>query len=134
MLSTSPIASLSSAPTGKLPSTLSASKERPTGSVEKARELKQAFGQFVGETFFGQMLSSMRKTVGEPAYFHGGMAERQFQARLDQQIAQDMAASGGGFADDLFRSEFPREAALLDAEESRPAADSLDQLASLRRR
>jgi hypothetical protein len=54
-----------------------------TGDVKQARELKEAFTQFVGETFFGQMLKSMRQTVQEPAYFHGGMAEEQFQARLD---------------------------------------------------
>ena len=104
-------------------------------SVENARDLKQAFTQFVGETFFGQMLKSMRATVGEPAYFHGGMAEEQFQAQLDQHLAQDMASAGaGGFADSLFRSQFPQEAALLDAE-AKPAGDNgLAALDALRRR
>ena len=39
-------------------------------------ELREKFTQFVGETFYGQMIKSMRSTVGKPAYFHGGQAER----------------------------------------------------------
>lgn len=103
--------------------------------VEQAKELKEAFGQFVGETFFAQMLKSMRANVGEPAYFHGGHAEEQFQARLDQQIAQELATGGGGFSDQLFESSFPREAALIGQVESEnEQASSLSQLDSLRRR
>ena len=103
--------------------------------AEQAKDLKEAFGQFVGETFFAQMLKSMRATVGEPAYFHGGHAEEQFQARLDQQIAQELASGGGGFSDQLFESSFPREAALLREVENGPEqASPLSQLDSLRRR
>ena len=43
-------------------------------------ELREKFTQFVGETFFGQMIKSMRSTVGKPAYFHGGQAEEAFRA------------------------------------------------------
>lgn len=83
-------------------------------SVEEAKVLKQAFSQFVGETFFGSMLKSMRQSVGEPAYFHGGEAERQFQSRLDQQMAADMATGQGAmFADSLFEHQFPQVAAQL---------------------
>lgn len=111
--------------------------------VAQAKELKQAYTQFVGETFFGQMLKAMRQSVGEPAYFHGGSAERQFQAQLDQHLAQDMGGAGaGGLADDLFASQFPEEAALLAeqvtlAEPVTPAAPTdspLAQLDHLRRR
>src|SRR5690606_35299167 len=38
-------------------------------AVGKAREVREAFTQFVGETFYGHMLKSMRSTVGKPAYF-----------------------------------------------------------------
>lgn len=101
--------------------------------LAKAEDLKKTFSQFAGETFFGQLMKSMRNTVGEPAYFHGGMAERQFQAQLDQQIAQDMASSGAAdFADGMFRQQFPEEAALLDAQQA--PADQLSQLDALRRR
>jgi len=54
-------------------------------------KLREAFDQFVGETFYGQMLSSMRKTLGKPAYFHGGRAEEIFQGQLDQVVAEQMA-------------------------------------------
>lgn len=122
-------------PVSKPVSLRNPSAARGESAVEQARELKEAFGQFVGETFFSQMLKSMRATVGEPAYFHGGHAEEQFQARLDQQIAQDMASSGEEFAEDLFESSFPREAALIKRHESSAAAESpLAVLDTLRRR
>lgn len=53
-------------------------------------ELREAFDQFVGETFYGQMLASMRKTQGKPAYFHGGRAEEIFQGQLDQVLAEQL--------------------------------------------
>ena len=45
----------------------------------------------MGETFFGQMLKSMRKTVGKPAYFHGGRAEEIFTQQLDQVLAEKLS-------------------------------------------
>lgn len=54
-------------------------------------ELRKAFDAFVGETFFGQMLKSMRKTVGKPAYFHGGRGEEVFTQQLDQVLAQKLS-------------------------------------------
>jgi peptidoglycan hydrolase FlgJ len=56
-------------------------------------ELRQAFDSFVGETFFSQMLKSMRKTVGKPAYFHGGRTEEIFTQQLDQVLAEKLTAS-----------------------------------------
>ena len=58
---------------------------------KQQRELRKTFDSFVGETFFGQMLQSMRKTVGKPAYFHGGRAEEIFTQQLDQVLADKMA-------------------------------------------
>jgi len=55
------------------------------------RELREAFDQFVGQTLFGQMLQSMRKTVGKPAYFHGGRAEEIFTRQLDQVLGEKIA-------------------------------------------
>lgn len=116
----------------------------PTGPmaerVAEAKELKQAFGQFVGETMFGSMLKSMRATVGEPAYFHGGSAERHFQARLDQQMAADLAeGQGAELAQSMFEQQFPDRAQLLrEHAESLAAAKplspgALDSLDALRR-
>lgn len=56
-------------------------------------DLRKAFDAFVGETFYGQMLEAMRKTQHEPAYFHGGQAEKTFREQLDQTLAQKMAES-----------------------------------------
>ena len=56
-------------------------------------ELRKAFDKFVGETFFGQLLRSMRKTVGKPAYFHGGRAEEIFQQQLDQVLVEKVTQS-----------------------------------------
>jgi peptidoglycan hydrolase FlgJ len=56
-------------------------------------ELRKAFDAFVGETVFGQLLRSMRKTVGKPAYFNGGRAEEIFQQQLDQVLAKNISES-----------------------------------------
>jgi Rod binding domain-containing protein len=56
-------------------------------------KLREAFGQFVGETFFGQMLKAMRKTQNKPAYFHGGRGEEVFQQQLDQVLAEKLTAA-----------------------------------------
>jgi len=66
-------------------------------------ELREAFDAFVGETFFAQMLSAMRKSVGKPAYFHGGRAEDVFQGQLDQVLAEEMTkASAAQFTGPMF--------------------------------
>lgn len=66
-------------------------------------KLREAFDQFVGETFYGQMLSSMRKTLGKPAYFHGGRAEEVFQGQLDQVLGEQLAkASADSFTGPMF--------------------------------
>jgi peptidoglycan hydrolase FlgJ len=66
-------------------------------------KLRETFRQFVGEAVFTQLISSMRKTVQEPAYFHGGQAEKTFQAQLDQQLAQEITKSSADkFADPMF--------------------------------
>lgn len=70
-------------------------------------ELRQAFQSFVGETFYGQLLQAMRKTVGNSAYFHGGRAEEVFRGQLDQVIASKLASSeGNSFAEGLFELQF----------------------------
>jgi len=96
-------------------------------------ELKEKFTQFVGETFFGQMIKAMRSTVGKPAYFHGGQAEEMFRGQLDQQLAEHMTeVSAERFAEPLFARQFPHLAG--EAEFNRVVANpAFDQLQNLSR-
>jgi flagellar protein FlgJ len=65
--------------------------------------LKEAFRDFVGQTMFGQMLSSMRSTLGKPAYFHGGRGEEVFQQQLDQILVEEISKSSAStVADPMF--------------------------------
>ncbi len=66
-------------------------------------EVREKFNEFVGQAFFGQMLKAMRKTVGKPAYFHGGRAEEIFQEQLDQVIGEKLSeATGDTFSRPMF--------------------------------
>ncbi len=70
---------------------------------DDASEMKEAFTDFVGQTLFGSMLASMRKTVGKPAYMHGGRTEEVFQQQLDQHIVEDLTESSAStLADPMF--------------------------------
>jgi hypothetical protein len=65
--------------------------------------LREAFRDFVGQTLFGQMMSSMRSTVGKPAYFHGGRAEEIFSEQLDRVMVERITeASADTVADPMF--------------------------------
>lgn len=65
--------------------------------------LRDAFRDFVGQTLFGQMMSSMRSTVGKPAYFHGGRAEEIFSEQLDRVMVEQITeASAATLADPMF--------------------------------
>ncbi len=73
-------------------------------STSTSSELKNAFTEFVGGTFFQMMLKSMRTMHDKPAYMHGGQAEEIFQGQLDQQLAEDLTHnSGEAFSDSLYR-------------------------------
>ena len=61
-----------------------------TAGQDKA-QLEEKFQEFVGQTLFGQMLKSMRKTVRKSPYFHGGRGEEVFQQQLDQVVAEKMS-------------------------------------------
>jgi flagellar protein FlgJ len=72
-------------------------------TIGGAEPLREAFRDFVGQTLFGQMLSSMRSTVGKPAYFHGGRAEEIFSEQLDQVLVEQITeASASTVADPMF--------------------------------
>jgi flagellar protein FlgJ len=68
------------------------------------KELQKAFQDFVGQTFYGQLLSAMRKTVDKPAYMHGGRAEEAFQNQLDQVLAEKLSdASAESFTEPMYQ-------------------------------
>jgi len=73
---------------------LETAKPPPTAGKDSS-ELREAFDDFVGQSFFSQMLSQMRKTVDKPAYFHGGMGEDLFQARLDEVMVDHLSEAAG---------------------------------------
>ena len=65
--------------------------------------VREAFHDFVGQTFFMQLLAEMRKTVDKPAYLHGGQAEEIFQGQLDQVLAERLSdASAEQFSGTMF--------------------------------
>jgi|SRR6267142_2473583 len=66
-------------------------------------ELQKAFTDFVGQTFFGELVKQMRATAKKPAFFHGGMGEDIFQSQLDQILVErisDVAAKS--FSDPMY--------------------------------
>jgi hypothetical protein len=73
------------------------------GGKEDDAEVRKRFDQFVGQTFFTQMLASMRKTVGKPEYLHGGRGEEIFRGQLDQILSEDLAQrTAGEFSGPMF--------------------------------
>jgi peptidoglycan hydrolase FlgJ len=67
-------------------------------------ELRESFNDFVGQTFFGQLLSSMRSTQEEAPYFNGGRAEKIFQGQLDQVLTEELSESSASkIADPMFK-------------------------------
>ena len=77
--------------------------DRPDESGLKTEELRSAFDDFVGQTFFGHLLKAMRKTVDKSAYFHGGRGEEVFQNQLDQLLVEKVSqASAPQFTDPMF--------------------------------
>jgi peptidoglycan hydrolase FlgJ len=72
-------------------------------------ELHEAFTDFVGQTFFGELLKQMRATVHKSAFFHGGMGEEIFQSQLDQIVVERMSdASAKTFSDPMYQLLTPR--------------------------
>lgn len=81
-------------------------------STPESDRVRDAFTQFVGETFYAQMLKAMRTSLGKPAYFHGGRAEEIFTSQLHQTLAEELAdTSTERFVEPMFQQQFPRLAA-----------------------
>ncbi len=78
---------------------LNAQTESPVGS----EELREAFEDFVGQTFFAEMIKACRSSQQPSAYFHGGRAEEIFQGQLDQVLSEELSESSASkIADPMF--------------------------------
>ncbi len=93
-------------PIGPMPATSLVQEMRsptPPRDADDPARLKKEFQNFVGETCFGQMLRSMRKTVDRPEYTYGGRGEEVFQQQLDQLLVERITeVSAERFADPMF--------------------------------
>jgi flagellar protein FlgJ len=97
---TSAMSPLASAP---LPPNGSAAPPDRPANVRDDGKFREAFDDFVGQTFYTQLLSQMRKTVDKPAYFHGGQGEEIFQGQLDQVLAEKLSeATADQFSGPMF--------------------------------
>lgn len=66
-------------------------------------ELREKFQDFVGQTFFAEMIKSLRTSQKGSAYFNGGRAEEIFQGQFDQQMAEHLSdASAKAISDPMF--------------------------------
>ena len=66
-------------------------------------DLKEAFQDFVGQTFFGEMIKSFRTTQQPSKYFHGGRAEEIFQGQFDQVLTEKLSdASAEKISDPMY--------------------------------
>jgi hypothetical protein len=89
--------------TGPRPLAPSTGPRPPATSSKDSPELREAFNDFVGQSFFGELLKQMRATVDKPAYFHGGLGEDIFQAQMDQIVVERISdASGPTFSDPMY--------------------------------
>lgn len=77
----------------RTPDAIRLSKVESRSGKAGSPELHKAFTDFVGQTFFGELLKQMRATVDKPAFVHGGMGEDIFQSQLDQILVERITES-----------------------------------------
>jgi hypothetical protein len=65
--------------------------EIPSNAAAVSDDLRKAFNDFVGQTFFSELIKSYRSTQQPAAYFNGGRAEKIFQGQLDQMFAEELS-------------------------------------------
>jgi len=109
-----------------------------SGAAAPQGQLREKFDQFVGESMFGQMLKSMRESLGKPAYFHGGRAEEVFQSQLDQLLVEKISdASAEQISEPMFelfaanmsnRHEASELSSFVSEEEAQEAIQQLGAL------
>jgi hypothetical protein len=66
-------------------------------------ELREKFQDFVGQTFFTELIKSLRTSQKGAAYFNGGRAEEIFQGQFDQLMTEHLSdASAKTISDPMF--------------------------------
>ncbi|MDX1926869.1 MAG: rod-binding protein [Pirellulaceae bacterium] len=75
----------------------------PLNPSAASPELREAFEDFVGQTFFSEMIKACRTSQKPSAYFNGGRAEEIFQGQLDQVLSEELSKSSADkIADPMF--------------------------------
>ena len=83
--------------------TANAASPTPNNPSAGSPELRQAFQDFVGQTFFAEMIKACRTGQQPSAYFNGGRAEEIFQGQLDQVLSEELSKSSADkIADPMF--------------------------------
>ena len=73
------------------------------GKAKDDPRVHEQFNQSVGETFYGQMLKTLRESTGKQRYGFGGRAEKMFTQQFDQILAEKMSrASAGKFSEPMY--------------------------------
>ena len=76
---------------------------RQDPNAPPSEELREAFHDFVGQTFFNEMIKACRSGQQPSAYFNGGRAEEIFQGQLDQVLSEELSESSASkIADPMF--------------------------------
>lgn len=72
-------------------------------TTENSGELREKFQEFVGQTFFTELIKSLRTSQKGAAYFDGGRAEEIFQGQFDQMMTEHLSdASAKSISDPMF--------------------------------
>ena len=61
------------------------------GAQTRSERIAETARMWVGQTFFGLLLSEMRRTVPKDGMFSGGRAEKVFQQMADQILVEELA-------------------------------------------
>ncbi|MCC6510521.1 MAG: rod-binding protein [Pirellulaceae bacterium] len=73
------------------------------GNSGAEEPLREKFQEFVGQTFFSELIKSLRTSQKGAAYFNGGRAEEIFQGQFDQMMTEHLSeASAQTIADPMF--------------------------------
>jgi len=82
---------------------LAAGQDAQANPEMRRRALRQAVGEMVGTTFYGEMLKISRSSVGQGKYGHGGRGEKVFGAQLDMELARCAGAgTKNGLAETIY--------------------------------
>ncbi len=97
----SKIRNLAESPTNAEPSELEGLSKARSGKEEEPFERRS---KIRWETFFSQLITSLRSTQEGSKYFNGGQAEKIFQGQLDQLLSEEITkASASQISDPMFR-------------------------------